>query len=224
MSAVLPAPKPVAYQELTFSEKVQTVNRLYLLGMIGALLIIAAMAWQMVRLSNSVAHMRPWIVRVDQVGNAEAVNVNEQRFVPQEKELKYFVRRFTELYFTRDRATVAKTYPLAGYLMTPAFFSEQQANDAKSKWLEKFLASQDENQDVDVKNVASVQQIGHNEYQALVYFDKVFVGAGGVQVKREKDIETLRFVLDGSLVTPELIPYNPLGLFVEHVKVDPAFE
>lgn len=223
MSAVLPAPKPVAFQELTFAEKLQTVNRLYLVGMLGMLIAFGVIAWQMVRLSNTVANMRPWVVRVDQVGRAEAVNVNTQNFEVNDRELKYFVTLFTNLYFSRDRATLAKSYPTVGYFMVPALYSEVQSEDAKSKWLEKFLSSGEDNQEINVTNVIVQPQSG-NEYQALVYFDKVFIAPGGTETKREKYIETLRFLVDGSKVTNDLITHNPLGFFVEHIKTDRAFE
>lgn len=223
MSAVLPVPKPVAYQELTFAEKVQTVNRLYRVGMLGMLIALAVIVWQMVRLTNTVAHTHPWIVRVDQVGRAEAVNVNAQNFAVSERELKYFVTLFTDLYFSRDRATLAKTYPMVGYYMMPALYSEQQAEDSKSKWLEKFLSSGEDNQEINVTNT-TIQPQSENEYQALVYFDKVFIAPGGAETKREKYIETLRFRVDGSKVTNDLITHNPLGFFVEHIKTDRAFE
>lgn len=223
MSAVLPAPKPVAYQELTFSEKVQTVNRLYLLGMLGMLIGFGAIVFQMIHLSNQVAHTHPLIVRVDAMGRAEVVDLNHEKFVPRETELKYWVTLFTNLYFTRDHATVAKDYPQVGYLMTSDLFAQQQAEDAKSKWLEKFLSSGDDNQEVTVTNV-DVQHESGNEYEAKVYFDKAFIASGGTETKREKYIETLRFIMDQSRVTNDMIPHNPLGFFVNHIKLDRAFQ
>lgn len=223
MSAVLPVPKPVAFQELTFAEKVQTINRLYLGAMLVVFIVLAVVVWQMVRLTNTVTHTHPLIVRVDQVGRAEAVNVNAQSFAVNERELKYFARLFTELYFTRDRATIAKTYPTVGYYMRPKLFAAQQSEDAKSKWMEKFLSSGDDNQEIDVTNT-TIQPQSANEYQALVYFDKVFMSPNGTEAKREKYIETLRFAVDQTKVTSKLIPYNPLGFFVEHIKTDKAFE
>lgn len=223
MSAVLPVPKPIAYQELSFADRVETVNRLYLLGMLAMCSVIGFMAWQMFKMSQVVEHTHPLIVRVDGYGRPEVVDVNTQQLVPTEREMKYFLTRFTDLYFSRDRATVARDYPLSGYFMAPTLFSAQQAEDAKSKWLEKFLASGDPDQNVDVKNI-TIQKLGASEYQAQVCFDKLYSSAGSGTTKTEKYIATLHFVVDAKRVTNELIPYNPLGFFIDHIKTDQGFE
>lgn len=223
MSAILPTPKPVIYQELTFADKVQVVNRLYFLALLGMLVGVCIMAWQLVRFSNDVAQRHPFVVRVDNAGRWDAVNVQNQNFIVNERELKYFVSLFTDLYFTRDHATVAKSYPQVGYFMTPELYAQQQAADAKSQWLKKFIASSEDNQQITITNIV-VQQDSPSHYGALVYFDKVYLTmAGGMETRREKYIETLRLHVNGGRVTPELIPHNPLGFFVESVKTDQAF-
>jgi|SRR6185437_15034145 len=220
--SVLPVPKPVAYQELSLVEKAETMNRLYALAMIVMLVALAFMVYESAHLSSTLAHRRPWIVRVDDLGRAEPIRLSEQQFIPNDRELKYFITRFVDLYFTRDHVTVAKQYPLSGYFLSPQKFAEQSSADAKSRWLEKFLSSGEDNQEINISKVV-IEPQGSERYLALVEFEKVFVAVGGSETKRKRYTATIHFGLDPTRVTTELIPYNPLGFFIDYIKTDEAF-
>ena len=57
------------------------------------------------------AHIKPLVVRIDEVGRAEAVAYDATRYKPQPPELRYFLTQFVVKHFSRIRATVQREYP-----------------------------------------------------------------------------------------------------------------
>ena len=55
--------------------------------------------------------MKPLVVRIDEVGRAEAVAYDATRYQPQPPELRYFLTQFVVKHFSRIRATVQREYP-----------------------------------------------------------------------------------------------------------------
>ena len=55
--------------------------------------------------------MKPLVIRIDDVGRAEAVQYDASRYQPQPPELRYFLTQFVVKHFSRLRATVQREYP-----------------------------------------------------------------------------------------------------------------
>ena len=55
--------------------------------------------------------LRPLVVRIDQVGRAEAVQYDSASYKPQPPELRYFLTQFVVKHFSRIRATVQRRLP-----------------------------------------------------------------------------------------------------------------
>src|ERR1700685_3131778 len=52
--------------------------------------------------------MHPMIVRINDVGHAEAIDYRNFQYRPQEAENKYYLSRWVELYFSRNRFTIER--------------------------------------------------------------------------------------------------------------------
>src|ERR1700731_2206394 len=52
---------------------------------------------------KALANMHPMIVRINDVGRAEAIDYRNFKYRPQEAEDKYYLTRWVELYFNRNR-------------------------------------------------------------------------------------------------------------------------
>ncbi len=52
--------------------------------------------------------MHPMIVRINDVGRAEAIDYRNFQYRPQEAENKYYLSRWAELYFNRNRFTMER--------------------------------------------------------------------------------------------------------------------
>src|ERR1700748_172000 len=56
------------------------------------------------------AHVKPLIIRIDEVGRAEPVQYDASVYQPQAPELRYFLTQFIVKHFSRLRATVQREY------------------------------------------------------------------------------------------------------------------
>jgi len=66
---------------------------------------------------KALANMRPLIIRVNDVGRAEAIDYRNFQYRPQEAENKYYLTRWTELYFSRNRFTIERDQTNALYFL-----------------------------------------------------------------------------------------------------------
>ncbi len=60
---------------------------------------------------------RPLVIRVNELGRAEAVAYSSLEYLPQEGEIKYFLIRFVEQHYGRIRATVQQDYARSLYFL-----------------------------------------------------------------------------------------------------------
>src|SRR6266568_3942857 len=63
------------------------------------------------RTASKYANVKPLVIRIDQVGRAEAVAYDATAYRPQAPELRYFLTRFVVTHFSRLRAAVQRDYP-----------------------------------------------------------------------------------------------------------------
>ena len=57
------------------------------------------------------SQVKPLVIRIDDVGRAEAVQYDATSYQPQPPELRYFLTQFIVKHFSRLRATVQREYP-----------------------------------------------------------------------------------------------------------------
>src|SRR5215211_3781665 len=66
------------------------------------------------------ANVKPLVIRIDDVGRAEAVQYDATAYRPQTPELRYFLTQFVVKHFSRIRATVQREYPDSLLFLDPA--------------------------------------------------------------------------------------------------------
>src|SRR6202049_3001122 len=76
------------------------------------ILVLAAVCVSLAGLTyksqTALAYMHPMIVRINDVGHAEAIDYRNFQYRPQEAENKYYLTRWAELYFSRNRFTIER--------------------------------------------------------------------------------------------------------------------
>src|SRR3954449_11097045 len=87
------------------------------------------------------AHVKPLVIRIDDVGRAEAVQYDATAYQPQAPELRYFLTQFVVKHFSRLRATVQRDYPESLLFLEPALAEATIAQNDQSRALEKFLTN-----------------------------------------------------------------------------------
>src|ERR1700694_160812 len=85
------------------------------------ILVLAAVCIALAALTfksqQALANMHPMIVRINDVGHAEAIDYRNFQYRPQEAENKYYLTRWAELYFTRNRFTIERDQTAALYFL-----------------------------------------------------------------------------------------------------------
>ena len=60
---------------------------------------------------RALAGMKPIVIRINEVGRAEAIDYRNYEYKPQEAENKYYLARWVTLYFQRNRTASRPTRP-----------------------------------------------------------------------------------------------------------------
>jgi type IV secretory pathway TrbF-like protein len=187
-------------------------------------LVCVALALVDLRTIRTFENFRPLVIRIDDLGRAEAIDYHHLEYKPQDAEVKYFLSKFCSLYYRRNRYTIQDDFTKA-----LRFLDGKLANgilDAyrKDDIIRKFLTNSSAPEiDVDVKKVA-LEPMLTAPYRARVDFYMVYYSpADHSELKR--DLYTANFVFAfKSHVPNELIPINPLGLTVTYFREDQAFK
>jgi type IV secretion system protein VirB5 len=192
-----------------------------------ALLALCAVSLGLILLNLRTLHafqdFKPLVIRINELGRAEAVSYGSLEYHPQEAEIKYFLIQFVQLYYGRMRATVRENYARSLYFLDGRLTSAIIEADKKNNAVESFLIGTSEEIEVDVKNV-SIEDLRRSPYRATVDFEKIYyTAADHLELKREKYVANFVFVVKDR-VSNALIPVNPLGLTITYFREDQAFQ
>jgi type IV secretory pathway TrbF-like protein len=167
---------------------------------------------------------RPLVIRIDDLGRAEAINYHNLEYKPQDAEAKYFLSQFCGLYYRRNRYTIQDDFSKSLYFLDGKLADGILDAYRKSDIIRKFLTNTSAPEiDVEVKKVA-LEEMQNPPFRARVDFYLVYYSpADHSELKR--DLYTANFVfLFKSRVPNELIPINPLGLTITYFREDEAFK
>ena len=169
-------------------------------------------------------NFRPLVIRIDDLGRAEAINYHNLEYKPQDAEAKYFLSQFCALYYRRNRYTIQNDFSKALYFLDGKLADGILDAYRKDDIIKKFLMNTSASEiDVEVKKVA-LEDMQTPPFKARVDFYLVYYSpADHSEIKR--DLYTANFVfVFKSKVPNELIPINPLGLAITYFREDQAFK
>ena len=198
-----------------------TYLKVTILVLAAVCLALAALVW---RSQKALAAMRPFIVRINDVGHADAIDYRNFQYRPQEAENKYYLTRWAELFFGRNRFTIERDqtnalYFLNGDMQRAVIDQEQKANTIANYAKDSSLPFVD----VDVKNVV-LDDLRQSPYSARIEFEKVYTNPADQSVlKRERWTATVTYVFRDQVKNNELA-VNPLGLTIVRFRADQAFD
>ena len=175
--------------------------------------------WKTIR---TFENFRPLVIRIDDLGRAEAINYHNLEYQPQDAEAKYFLSQFCELYYRRNRYTIQSDFARALYFLDGKLANGILDAYRKDDIIKKFLTNTGLPEvDVEVKKVALEEM--QPPYKARVDFYMVYYSPDHTELKR--DLYTANFVFVFRKHVPnELIPINPLGLTISYFREDQAFK
>src|SRR2546430_4570281 len=143
-----------------------------------ALLLVSVLALGLLALNfrtqAKYANVKPLVVRIDEVGRAEAVQYDASTYRAQPPELRYFLTQFVVKHFSRIRSTLQREYPDSLFFLDPALADATIAQNEQSRVLEMFVTDATALEtDVTVQNV-SLSELATPTYKAAVTFQKIF--------------------------------------------------
>ena len=169
-------------------------------------------------------NFRPLVIRIDDLGRAEAINYHNLEYKPQDAEAKYFLSQFCALYYRRNRYTIQDDFSKALYFLDGKLADGILDAYRKDDIIKKFLVNTSASEiDVEVKKVA-LENMQTPPFKARVDFYLIYYSpADHSEIKR--DLYTANFVfVFKSKVPNELIPINPLGVAITYFREDQAFK
>jgi type IV secretory pathway TrbF-like protein len=187
-------------------------------------LVAIAVAVVDFRTIRTFENFRPLVIRIDDLGRAEAINYHNLEYQPQDAEAKYFLSQFCEFYYRRNRYTIQNDFSKALYFLdgklADGILDANRKNDAMRKFLTNSSLSEI---DIEVKKVA-LDQMQNPPFRARVDFYMIYYSpADHSELKRDLYTANFVFVFKGR-VPNELIPINPLGLTITYFREDQAFK
>jgi type IV secretory pathway TrbF-like protein len=198
-----------------------TYLKITILCLVVVCLSLAVLAFESQR---ALAHMHPMIVRINDVGRAEAIDYRNFQYRPQEAENKYYLTRWAELFFSRNRFTIERDQTSALYF----FNSDVQRSVIEQERKDGTIVSYRTDAtlpyvEVELKNVI-LDDLRQPPYSARIEFERVYSSpADHSEIKRERWVATVTYVFRDSVKNNELT-VNPLGLTIVRFRADQAFQ
>jgi type IV secretory pathway TrbF-like protein len=172
---------------------------------------------------QALASAKPLIIRIDNVGRAEAIDYRDFQYRPQEAENKYYLGRWTELYFSRNRFTLVRDQTASLYFMNSDVQRDVIEQERKAQTIPTYLKDSGlPYVTIVVKNVI-LDDLKMSPYSARVEFERIYTNPQDMnEVKREQLTASVTYVFRDSVHNQQLA-VNPLGLTIIRFRVDQAF-
>jgi type IV secretory pathway TrbF-like protein len=182
-----------------------------------------ALAAAVFKSQKALASAKPMIVRINDVGHAEAVDYRNFAYRPQEAENKYYLTRWAELYFSRNRYTIERDQTSALYFLNSDVQRAVIEQERKDNIIVNYRADSTlPYVDVEVKNVV-LDDLRQSPYSARIEFEKVYTNpADHTELKRERWTASVTYVFR-DLVKNNELAVDPLGLTIVRFRADQAF-
>jgi type IV secretory pathway TrbF-like protein len=186
-------------------------------------LVCLALAALVFKSQNALASMKPMIIRINDVGRAEAIDYRNYQYRPQEAENKYYLSRWAELYFDRNRFTIERDKTHSLYFLNSDVQRAVIDQERKDNIIQTYVKDSSlPYVDVDIKNVV-LDDLRQSPYSARIEFEKVYTNpADHSEIKRERWTASVTYVFRDKVKNTELA-VNPLGLTIIRFRVDQAF-
>jgi type IV secretory pathway TrbF-like protein len=172
---------------------------------------------------TALTQLKPLIIRVSDVGHAEAIDYRDYAYKPQEAENKYYLARWALLYFQRNRYSIEADQTAALYFLNSDVQHAVIRQEQQDKTITTFQHDPTQSYvDVDVKSIV-LDDLRQSPFSARIEFEKVYTNPSDHSVlKRERWIASVTYVF-ADTVANDALAVNPLGLTIIRYRADQAF-
>lgn len=185
--------------------------------------VCVALAGVVFKSHQALVSVKPLIIRIDNVGRAEAIDYRDFQYRPQEAENKYYLGRWAELFFSRNRFTLVRDQTASLYFMNSDVQRSVIEQERKARTIPTYLKdSSIPYVTIVVRNVI-LDDLKLSPYSARIEFERVYTNPQDLhEIKREQLTASVTYVFRDNVENTELA-VNPLGLTIVRFRVDQAF-
>jgi type IV secretory pathway TrbF-like protein len=176
------------------------------------------------RAQMALSTVKPLVIRINDVGRAEAINYQNFAYRPQEAENRYFLSEWARDYYSRNHYTIRKDFTNALYFLNGDLQNAILEKYKKEKVIDSFLLDPSQpNIDIEVKTVA-IEDLRQPPFRARIEFYKILTNPlDHTEQKRELWTANVVYTFRDQ-VRNEMLPLNPLGLTITYFREDQAFQ
>jgi type IV secretion system protein VirB5 len=175
------------------------------------------------RAQTAALRLKPLVISITDAGRGQVTNYADFSKVPVERVGKYYLARWTELYYGRNHATLQRDFSESLNFFSNELQSSTLSRVSKAKTLETFLLDPSAaNVDIEIRAVV-LDDTRQAPYRAHIEFEKVFYSPGDQQEQSRE--RWTAYVVYGfrDEVPNAMLLTNPLGLVISYVHEDQAF-
>jgi type IV secretory pathway TrbF-like protein len=185
--------------------------------------VVVALTGLVFKGHQALASAKPLIIRIDNVGRAEAIDYRDFQYRPQEAENKYYLGRWTELYFSRNRFTLVRDQTASLYFLNSDVQRDVIEQERKAQTIPTYLKDNGlPYVTIVVKNVI-LDDLKMSPYSARIEFERIYTNPQDMhELKREQLTASVTYVFRDSVHNQQLA-VNPLGLTIIRFRADQAF-
>ena len=187
-------------------------------------LVVLGLVLVNVKIVRTLEGFKPMVIRIDEIGRAQAVAYENLVYKPEYKETKYFLTRFCQLYYRRNHATINEDFTQALYFLDGKLAGDTIQQFKQKNIIKTFLAdSLAPERDVDVQQVV-IEPMEKAPYKGTVDFFEIEYSPSDHSVaKRSLYTASFLFSFRDHVSNNEILT-NPLGLTITHFREDEAFK
>ncbi len=187
-------------------------------------LVVLGLVLVNVKIVRTLESFKPMVIRIDEIGRAQAVAYENLVYKPEYKETKYFLTRFCQLYYRRNHATINEDFTQALYFLDGKLAGDTIQQFKQKNIIKSFLAdSLAPERDVDVQQVV-IESMEKAPYKGTVDFFEIEYSPSDHSVAK-RTLYTASFLFSFREQVPNAeILTNPLGLTITHFREDEAFK
>ncbi len=155
------------------------------------------------------------VIRINDVGRADALAYFDDSYHPQAPEVRYFLSHWARQRYTRNQQTTPIDYPHSYYFLETNLANRLMNHDQIDNnpgSIRQFYTGAGEEISVTVANVV-VKRLTQLPYQADVYLNRTYLDNGAV-IRKDSLIIPVTFSLNPAQVKNNIVPFNPLGLTI----------
>jgi type IV secretory pathway TrbF-like protein len=199
------------------------MNTYLKVALLALIVVCVALACVVLKSQQALVSAKPLIIRIDNVGRAEAVDYRDFQYRPQEAENKYYLKRWAELFFSRDRYTLVRDQTAALYFLSNEEQREVIDEERRDGTIPAYVKDRSLPTITIIVSNVILDDLKKSPYSARIDLERIYTSPQDMhEIKREKLTASVTYVFRDRVANNELAQ-NPLGLTIIRFRFDQAF-